>query len=188
LKPLLVLLAGPNGSGKSTLCATPSFAAMLADNKAAIINPDEIAKHAPADSNALIWSGRKVHNLIAEMTMEGKSFLVETTLSGRNHFRTLDRARAAGYYIALHFVFVSTIERSKQRVRLRVQTGGHDVPEVDQERRFNKSLHHMAEFLPLTDEAFVYSNDFETGHERVAEYLQGKCQWCKRDAPNWLPR
>ena len=161
---------------------------MLTTNQATIINPDELAKRAPPGSNALIWSGREVHKIVAEKISSKSSFLVETTLSGRNHFHTVELARASGFHIALHFVFVSNVTESKKRVQLRVSSGGHDVPEVDQERRFGKSLHHLAELLPLTDEAYVYCNDFDIGHERFAEYIQGNCVWCDHTAPDWLPR
>jgi predicted ABC-type ATPase len=188
VKPLLVVLAGPNGSGKSTLCETPTFKAMLRENDIAVVNPDELAKQAPASANALLWSGREVHRAIAEKIGDGSSFLIETTLSGRNHFRTVELARATGFYVALHFIYVSTVEQSKTRVRLRVSAGGHDVPEVDQNRRFEKSLKNFSLLLPHTDEAFVYCNDYSSGHERVAEYLKGNCFWRDLAAPAWLPK
>ncbi len=161
---------------------------MLAENHTTVINPDELAKRAPPGANALIWSGREVHGIIADMIGTNSSFLVETTLSGRNHFRTVELARTAGFFIALHFVFVSNVQKSKKRVSLRVSAGGHDVPEVDQERRFGKSLSNLATLLPLTDEAFVYCNDFDLGHECIAEYLRGRCIRCEPTAPDWLPR
>ena len=82
--PLLIVLAGPNGSGKSTLCGLPAFKTILERREVRVINPDDIARQAPFGSNALIWSGRKVHELTEMLILNKKSFLVETTLSGRN--------------------------------------------------------------------------------------------------------
>ena len=99
------------------------------------LNPDDLAKTAPQNMNALIWSGREIHRLI-ENHIKGKiSFAVETTLSGNNHFKTLAQVKAAGFHTALHFVFVGDLEISMARVRTRVKLGGHDVDERDQLRR-----------------------------------------------------
>lgn len=161
---------------------------MLFENRVTVVNPDELAKKAPASANALLWSGREVHSIIKENINTGSSFLIETTLSGRNHFRTVEAARSAGFHVALHFVYVSNVERSKSRVALRVSAGGHNVPEIDQDRRFEKSLANFSLLLPQTDEAFVYCNDFGSGHERVAEYLAGNCVWRELGTPAWLPK
>ena len=98
------------------------------------------------------------------------------------------QAKLAGYQVALHFVYVSSLERSKQRVSFRVKAGGHDVPEVDQERRYEKSLQNLKLLLPLTDEAYVYRNDFDIGHEIMAKYVGETCSWCADDSPDWMPK
>jgi predicted ABC-type ATPase len=185
MKPLLVILAGPNGAGKSTLCKTTTFKAMLEENNTIVINPDDLATQAPNDTNALIWSAREVHRLVYSQIASGRSFLVETTLSGQNHFKTVEAARDAGFHVALHFIFVSNVEVSKKRVALRIMAGGHAVPIRDQERRFGKSMTNLAKMLPLADEAFIYCNDFDIGHELVAEYANGKCEWCDPNVPIW---
>jgi predicted ABC-type ATPase len=54
----LIVLAGPNGSGKSTLAKTQAYKEMLTRHNAEMLNPDEMAKQAPAGAYALIWAGR----------------------------------------------------------------------------------------------------------------------------------
>jgi predicted ABC-type ATPase len=136
----------------------------------------------------LIWSGRKVHELTDTLIFNKKSFLVETTLSGRNHFKTVERAIAAGYETALHFVFVSELSLAKRRVKIRVELGGHDVSEADQERRYEKSLSHAAELICLVDEALIYCNDYRTkSHELIAIYQKGKKRFSVGNQPYWLP-
>lgn len=186
--PLLIVLAGPNGSGKSTLCGLPAFKTILASRDVTVINPDDIARQTPSDSNALIWLGRKVHELTEALIFNKKSFLVETTLSGRNHFKTVERAIAAGFETALHFVFVSDLSLAKRRVRIRVELGGHNVPEADQERRYEKSLSHAAELIGLVDEALIYCNDFRSkNHKLIATYQCGKKLHTTENQPYWLP-
>jgi predicted ABC-type ATPase len=186
MTPWLILLAGPNGSGKSTLARQPDFASRLANIGAVFLNPDELAKTAPPDANPLIWSGREMHRLVAEFTEARNSFMVETTLSGRNHFRTMEACKKAGYRLSFIFVFVSSLDLAKERVRLRVSLGGHDVPEVDQMRRYEKSLQNAAHMIAFADEAFVYRNDGIAGHELIAVYENGILLQ-KTVVLNWLP-
>lgn len=186
MKPLCIVLGGPNGSGKSTLCEQHYFQSVLGELGATVINPDALAKLAPVSANALIWSGREVHRLISERIERRESFLVESTLSGRNHFRTLTDCRNAGYTVALHFVFLSSITLSKARVRVHVSLGGHDVPEADQERRYRKSLTHGLEMAAIVDEAFFYLNDTDASHLEIARFERGAREWIHPDAPDWL--
>jgi predicted ABC-type ATPase len=45
------------------------------------------------------------------------------------------------------------------RVALRVKLGGHNIPQVDVERRFQRSLHNLYElYLPLADRWTVLDN------------------------------
>jgi predicted ABC-type ATPase len=186
MTPWLILLAGPNGSGKSSLARQPDFSSKIATAGAVFLNPDELAKLAPDGTNPLIWSGREMHRLVTDFTATQKSFMVETTLSGNNHFRTVERCKAAGYKLSFSFVFVSSLRLANERVRLRVSQGGHDVPEEDQARRYEKSLGNAARIIERADEAFIYRNDNFTGHELIAVYENGKSLH-KTQNLKWLP-
>jgi predicted ABC-type ATPase len=186
MTPWLILLAGPNGSGKSTLARQPDFLDKADRLGAVFLNPDELAKSAPFGTNSLIWSGREMHRLTEQYTAARQSFIVETTLSGNNHFRTVENCTRASYRIALHYVFVSSLKLANARVALRVRLGGHDVPEADQARRYEKSFLNASKLIGLCDEAFVYQNDQLTGHELVAVYDQGRAIF-KAIKNDWLP-
>ena len=186
MTPWLILLAGPNGSGKSTLARQSDFASRVADAQAVFLNPDELAKLAPVGANPLIWSGREMHRLVAEFTAGGKPFMIETTLSGTNHFRTVENCKAVGYRLSFTYVFVSSLRLANERVRLRVSQGGHDVPQADQARRYEKSLRNAARMINVADEAFIYRNDHYSGHELIAVYENGKTIQ-KAHNLDWLP-
>jgi predicted ABC-type ATPase len=96
MKPWLILLAGPNGSGKTTLASTNHFQERIALYQALNLNPDEIAKLAPRQNNALIWSGREMHRQLEFAIAQNKSVLLETTLSGNNHRHIIKRACSSG--------------------------------------------------------------------------------------------
>lgn len=55
------------------------------------------------------------------------------------------------------------------RVALRVRIGGHDVPEEDVRRRFERSRRHFLEdYRPLADEWVLWDNQTPP-HQRVAD-------------------
>ena len=184
MKPNFVLLAGPNGSGKSTLAKTLKFRSLGLE----MLNPDDIAKLAPQGSNSLIWSGREIHRLIDGKIKSRVSFAVETTLSGNNHFKTIALCKAVGFYTAMHFVFVENVTAAMGRVRERVIWGGHDVPEADQLRRFQRSFENAVKMISIVDEAHFYNNSDAAPHKRVAQYLQGKPTYIAENVPDWLRR
>lgn len=64
--------------------------------------------------------------------------------------------------------------------------GGHDVPEADQARRYEKSMRNAARMIKIADEAFVYRNDHHTGHELIAVYENGKSIQKSLNL-DWLP-
>ena len=184
MRPTFVLLAGPNGSGKSTLAKTFKFQSLGLE----MFNPDDIAKLAPQDSNPLIWSGRQIHQLIDHKIKSEASFALETTLSGNNHFKTIAHCKAAGFYTAMHFVFVTDVTAAMGRVRERVIWGGHDVPEEDQIRRFPRSFENAVKMIALVDEAHFYNNSDTVPHQRAAQFLEGKPSYIADSAPAWLRR
>ena len=182
MKPKFVLIAGPNGSGKSTLVNTLHFNSYGIE----ALNPDELAKLAPPDAHPLIWSGRRIHELIQKNIELRQSFSLETTLSGNSVLQTIADCKIAGMFIIFHFVFVNSVETSKARVRERVADGGHDVAEADQERRFKRSIANAKRVLPLTDEAYFYDNSTRQGHQRVAIFENAKPQFFSDEAPDWI--
>ena len=49
---------------------------------------------------------------------------------------------------------------SIERVRRRVEAGGHDIPEATIRRRFGKSLRYLDElYKPIVDEWYVWRTD-----------------------------
>lgn len=110
-------------------------------------------------SLAAFTAGRRLldeaHNLIAA----GTSFAVESTLSGKTYVKLLREAKERGYRVMLHYLRIDSAAQAVQRVRLRVLTGGHHVPEEDIRRRYERSIRHFAEdYLPLADEWGLWDN------------------------------
>ena len=54
----------------------------------------------------------------------GRSFAIESTLSGTAHVKTIERAKAEGYDIFLIYVFLDTPDMCIARIKGRVKKGG----------------------------------------------------------------
>lgn len=74
---------------------------------------------------------------------QGETFAFETTLAARTHVRFLREAQAASYGVHLAYVWLSSAELAKKRVSLRVQRGGHDIPQSDIERRYYRGIRNL---------------------------------------------
>lgn len=132
----LIVIGGPNGAGKTT------FARYYLDKyPAKFLSADDLAFKISPDrpESAKIEAGRQFSQKLQESFRSGKSVVIESTLSGRSMQRILGQARDAGYGITIAFIFLDSAQACVNRVRERVQRGGHDVPVQDILRRFFRS-------------------------------------------------
>ncbi len=160
----VIIIAGPNGAGKTTFAR--SFLPAEA-NVPRFINADLIAAGlAPfAPETAAIRAGRLMLEEIDLSAGRGESFAFETTLSGLSYLRRIAQWRAAGYRISLFFLSLPNVETAIERVALRVQQGGHDIPEPVIRRRFAAGLENFHRRYKLAvDDWVLYDN---TGAEPV---------------------
>ncbi|MCP5534587.1 MAG: zeta toxin family protein [Akkermansiaceae bacterium] len=155
--PQLILIAGPNGAGKTTF-ATEILTTDLKGVR--FVNADEIARGlSPFDpASVALKAGRILLGEVDELIASGASFALESTLSGRAHAAMLSRAKAAGYEMILHFLWLPSPKESIARVRLRVKKGGHHVPSDDIRRRYPRILDNLTRlYLPLADHWFFWN-------------------------------
>ena len=137
--PTLYLIAGPNGAGKTTFASRflPEETGELE-----FVNVDLIAKGlSPFDPDAAAGAaGRIALTRIGRLIQERKTFAWETTLSGRTTQGWVSKAKDAGYFVKLVFIWIQSLDESIGRIRQRVREGGQNVPEQDVRRRFLKTL------------------------------------------------
>ena len=154
-KPVCHVVAGPNGSGKSTFALRylPDFA-----DSVEYVNPDLMAQGmSPTDIRlSAIKAGKFTLERIAQLISERASFAFETTLSGRGHLRLLSKAKAAGYQIAIYYLWMPEPAALPLRIGHRVLAGGHDVPTDDVMRRYARSRANVKEYAALADTLLVF--------------------------------
>ena len=154
-RPICHVVAGPNGSGKSTFALRylPDFAGSVE-----YVNPDLMAQGmSPTDIRlSAIKAGKLTLERIAQLISERASFAFETTLSGRGHLRLLSEAKAAGYQIAIYYLWMPEPAALPLRIGHRVLAGGHDVPTDDVMRRYARSRANVKEYAALADTLLVF--------------------------------
>jgi len=164
----LYIIAGCNGAGKTT--ATFTILPEIINCKE-FVNADEIAKGlSPFQPEKVAFeSGRIMLNRINELLKENQSFAFETTLSTKSYKQKIILAREKGYSITLLFFWLQSIELAKERVRMRVLEGGHNIENDVIERRYKNGLKNLfGLYLPIVDNAFIFDNS-NGKHDLIAE-------------------
>jgi predicted ABC-type ATPase len=111
----------------------------------------------------MLRAGRTVLERIAEFTKARLDFAFETTLSGRSYVPLLRETKAAGFRLHLFYLWIPSPELALLRIRDRVESGGHNVPETDVRRRFGRTLANLfALYRPLLDTLHFYDNSSDT--------------------------
>ena len=103
-------------------------------------------------------AGKIAAKQLHEYIKQGVSFNQETTLGGRSMKNTILKAKEQGYQIHMHYVGLDSADIAIERVKNRVQKGGHGIPEKDIRRRYEVSLKNLREMIPLLDKVRLYDN------------------------------
>ena len=150
-KPEIVVFAGPNGSGKS------AFVEILRP-RMDYINADEIKKNIKCSDleAAQIAEGQR-----EDCLQEKRDFCFETVLSTNRNLDLLCRARVAGYFVRCYYVLTADPRINVYRVKTRVMSGGHDVPEDKIYERFWRAMKLVPQIVSVSDICHIYDNSEE---------------------------
>lgn len=154
----IYIIAGCNGAGKTTASFTilPEII-----NCKEFVNADEIAKGLSPfqPEKVAIEAGRIMLNRINELLSKNRSFAFETTLSTKSYKNKLIEAQGKGYTVTLIFFWLQTVELAKERVKVRVSEGGHNIEPNVVERRYLKGIKNLFDiYLPIVDGALIFDN------------------------------
>lgn len=156
--PNVYIIGGANGSGKTTaaLQILPYFLEVFE-----YVNADEIAAGlSPFNPESVaIQAGRLMLERLATLVNADADFAFETTLAARNFARFLRQCKGKSYMINLIYFWLQSPELAIARVRRRVESGGHNIPEENIRRRYERGRKNLIElYLPLCDRWIVYDN------------------------------
>lgn len=164
-KAELIIISGANGVGKTT------FAKPYVKNLGyKFLNADEIAKKIEKEGldNAMIKAGRVFFSELNKSIIGRKNIVIETTLSGSYINKVAQRSKKLGYKVKLIYIFVDSEELCVERVRSRVLKGGHNVPEEDIRRRFQRSLNNFWDNFTQLSNSWILLYNGEENYQQVA--------------------
>ncbi len=160
-RPTLWIVAGPNGSGKSSLYGNTDIEAF--DQSVWIINPDlltqriqDVEKLALRQAN--LEAVRRIEAWLEASIRAHQTVGVETVLSTDKYRRLVTEAKQRDFAFRLIYVMLRSPDLNVERVRLRVEKGGHDVPEASIRGRWMRSLDQLPWFLDQADQAAMFDN------------------------------
>ena len=125
------------------------------------LNADEVAKEICPEriESVKIQAGKIVLQRLDELLNKKKSFAIETTLAGKNHIKTINRARELGYNVVLIYSYLDSPLMCENRIKIRVLNGGHNIPKEDIVRRFYRSKENFWNFYKdIVDEWNLFYN------------------------------
>lgn len=180
----LDLVVGPNGAGKSTFIAF-TLAPLLPGS--VVVNADEIARQRwPEGPASHAYDAAQVAaDTRAKLIELGRSFIAETVFSHPSKLDVVRTASAGGFTVILHVLLVPE-DLAVERVRHRVQAGGHDVPETKIRQRHRRLWALVADAIALSDVATVYDNSRLRGPHIIAQ-LSGADIIGRPDWPAYTP-
>ena len=164
-KPEIIVFAGPNGSGKST------FTEILRPPQMDYINADEIKKNLKCDDLEAAQIAERQRE--ADLS-DKRAFCFETVLSTPRNLALLKRAREMGYFIRCYYVLTIDPIINVYRVKARVASGGHDVPEEKIYARYDRAMALVPEVIAVSDICHIYDNSEEEPF-RIFKKRKGEC-------------
>ena len=182
-RPVLWIIAGPNGSGKSSLYNRSDIEGW--GGSVWIINPDlltqHIVEHEVLDLNAANLAAVQRIELWLNTSLEVYQTIgVETVLSSPKYQTLVERAQARGFEVRMMFVLLQSAELQLERVRIRVASGGHDVPEDKLRSRRNRSFEQLAWFAGRVDRLTIFDNSAGEPELMASKRVASPLVWHRR--------
>ncbi len=157
----LIILGGANGSGKTTFSKQ-----ILAETNFQFLNADEIEKELAFSK---LQAGKEFFKRIDFFFLENTSFVLESTLSGNYLKKVIEKAKREGYIVKIFYVFLKSPDDCIQRIKLRVQLGGHNIPDADVIRRYYRSKTNFWKmYKNLADEWIMIYNSTTEEPQKIA--------------------
>ena len=125
------------------------------------------------------------------MLKSGSTFACETVMSHPSKLDFLREAKANGYQIYLYFIATKNPVINEERVKNRVEDGGHDVPPDKIRSRYPKTMDNLYNAVKLSDKAWIFDNSESMesrSYKNFAIYNASSKEitFLEQTIPNWF--
>jgi predicted ABC-type ATPase len=180
-RPVIVAVAGPNGAGKSTF-----YEAHLKACGLRFLNADILAAELELDAYQAAEIATKLRQ---EFVDQGESFIFETVFSDPvgDKLAFLRQAAGQGCHVVMCFIGIAGVDRSEERVSMRVTQGGHDVPTEKLAARFPRTITNLKRAIQELPCVFIFDNDdLQTPFRLIAIFQNGQRTFSAKSIPSWF--
>jgi len=188
-KPVLTVIAGCNGSGKS------SFSDALTPNNTPPFDYDKEYLNiyrTESDSEVReIVAHNKTRYLLEER--------IKTSISTKSHFTYEtnfnstplywpEKFKQAKFKLRLFYFCLNSIEEAKRRVQIRVENGGHFVPEHEIESRYDLGFENLNTHWKYFNELYLFETSaFKQEPNLILTSIDNKIE-IEDNIPHYLNR
>lgn len=109
-------------------------------------------------------------------------------MSSHQSLSVLREARLRGYRVGLVFVALSSADLHVERVRNRVQKGGHHIPEHVVRRRYDLAFENLPKAIRFADVVAVFDNSGAEGPRLALQIEAGSVVVCSLTGKNAFDR
>ena len=164
----LYIISGCNGAGKTT-ASYSLLPEML--NCTQFVNSDEFAKGlSPFNpEKASIQASRYMLMKFKYLLERQQDFAIETTLATRTLLKMAQKAQKAGYTVTLLYFWLNSPELAVERVRARVEAGGHDIPEETIRRRYQVGIDYFFHYYAPICERWILADNSQIPFRVIAQ-------------------
>ena len=156
--PKLYIVSGCNGSGKTTASYT-LLPEMLECTQ--FVNSDEFAKGlSPYQPEKVpLQASRYMLMKVKYLFRKKKDFGIETTLATRTLLKMVRKAQEEGYFVTVIYLWLASPDKAMERVRARVEKGGHNSPVETIIRRYYMGLKYLFnDYMKICDRWILADN------------------------------
>jgi predicted ABC-type ATPase len=181
-QPLACFLIGANGSGKSTLRNYLNLSEIQTNIDPYALNRIAQLKHT---QHHQANSARQAINLYTHAIENNLNVCMESTLAGKGTIKRIKKAKANGYYSLGYFIGINDVSINIERVRMRVQKGGHDIPENLIHKRYRESIDNLLTIYQNFDELHILDNS-NTYYQLQTSIYQGQLIYHTNLIESWV--
>jgi predicted ABC-type ATPase len=109
-----------------------------------------------------------------KMIQSDSSFSFESVFSHDSKIKEIEIAKKANFKIYFYFISTSDPVINSQRIKNRVETGGHDVPNDKINERYYRTMNNLFTAFKISDRAYLFDNTSEKSNNYFNFFVEKK--------------